>query len=344
MDQVDRWLRGYPTESTREKYGLGLRHFCKHYGVTWEDTLGWSVERAEDAMIDWKNDMLDRWAGKTIRLYFTAVKGWFVFNRIRIMVQCKNVPASREIVDYIPVREDVQRLLDGAKLHHKVAIALLAFSGLRPVDVIELEYQNIKASLLRGDKVLTILKQHRKTRQWYVGFIGTQGTRYLEGYLQARKEKGEVMTDTTPVVRWKHGAFTSAGLRSSLRLVIDRTVGKHPTGESFRRFRPYCLRKYFRRTVNLIGFAEAEYLMGHSEGLEGLAATYGGLRDLDPVAIQQLKRKYIEILPELETEITDTTLKVKIEKMEKERGTMAERLQQFEAALEQLERKIDSLD
>ncbi|GAH68265.1 unnamed protein product, partial [marine sediment metagenome] len=171
MDQHERWLRGYLTESTKEKYSLGLRHFCKHYNVRWEDTLEWGVEQAEDALIDWKNDMLSTWAGKTIRLYFTAVKAWFVFNRIRVMAQCKNVPVSREILDYIPSREDVQRLLDGSKLHHKVAIALLAFSGLRPVDVIELEYQNIKRSLREDHEVLSILKRHRKTRQWYVGFI-----------------------------------------------------------------------------------------------------------------------------------------------------------------------------
>ena len=333
--QMARWLKSY-SESTQERYTTALSHFCKHFETTPEETREWPVELAEDRMVDWKNARVVDYAGATVRLDFSAVKQWFLFNRIRVMVQCKNVPATRKTLDYIPTREDVQRLLDAAKLHHKIAIGILAFSGLRPIDVVRMEFQNIKASFRKGDEVLTIVKQHKKSKEWYIGFMGTQATRYVRGYLKAREEQGETITDTSPVVRWERGPLESQSLRQAIQRIINRSVGNHPTGEPFRRFRPYCLRKYFRRAVNIIGYAEAEYLMGHRKGLEGLASSYGGLRDLDPQAIDALKKKYISILPELETEITDTTLKVQLEKKEKERLKLADEVAEIGKGLEEL--------
>lgn len=336
MSRVEKWLMNY-SESTQNRYGAALRAFCDRYKVTPEETRSWHVDLAEDRMVDWKNERKEILAGKTVRLDFTAVKQWFLFNRIRVAVLCKNVPATRTVLDYIPLRENIQRLLDSARLSHKVAIGLMAFSGLRPIDVVQLEFQNIKASYWKNDEVLTVVKQHQKTREWYVGFVGTQGTRYIRGYLKSREERGEKMTDRSPVVlRWNKGPLKSTSLRSTVQRLINGSVGRYPTGESFRRFRPYCLRKYFRRAVNKIGFAEAEYLMGHREGLEGLAASYGGLRDLDQQAIDSLKKKYISILPELETEITDVTLRAQLQDKETEKKELVDDLSSIREELDEI--------
>jgi integrase len=259
------------------------------------------------------------------------------------MVQCKNVSTTKTYLDYIPSREDVQRLLDAAKLHHKVAIGLLAFSGLRPVDVCNLKYKHIKASYEKGEDVLTIVLKHRKTRQWYVSFVGTQCTRYIRSYLEARQERGEKITDESPIVRWHGGGLRSVSLRIAVMRIIENTVGRHPTGEEFRKFRPYGLRKYFRRTLNKIGESEAEYLMGHSKGLESLTATYGGLRDMDPKAIAELRKRYISVLPELETEVSDTTLKAQLEEKEREKKRLAESLGGIREELDELREFMEML-
>jgi chaperonin cofactor prefoldin len=76
--------------------------------------------------------------------------------------------------------------------------------------------------------------------------------------------------------------------------------------------------------------------MGHRKGLESLAATYGGLRDLDSQAIGALKKKYMSILPELETEVTDTTLKAQIEEKEKRIQSFEERMDELRMTAERL--------
>ena len=324
MKQVERWLGSYEALGTRERYSRALSKFCAYYKVTPEGTLDWDLERIEDNMIDWKVFQRNEgFAGSTIIVEFAAVKRWFIFNRKRISVECKNISTTRKMLDYIPTRSNIQEMLDSAKLSHRVAIAIFAFAGYRPIDISELKYKHVKASLEAGDEVLTIIKQHRKTRQWYVTFLGPQGTRYLRSYLKIRRMNAEIITDETPIMIGNKGLAMSAdAIGSSIYRIILRTIGRYPTGESFRRFRPYSLRKYFRRAMNQLGDAIAEYLMGHREGLQGMPATYGGLADLDPIAVDRLKKDYTKMLGELETEVSDTTLRAQLEEKEKKQEAM----------------------
>lgn len=339
--QVSRWLKTYSSIETRRRYEFAFHQFLKFHNIKAEDTLDWSVVEAEDRLIDWKTHLVETGkAGSSIKVAFTVIKQWYRFNRIRVDVQCKNVSTTRTYLDYLPTRDDVQRLLDTAKLHHRVIIALIAFSGLRPVDVASLQYKHIKASFEAGDEVLTIIKKQQKTKQWYPTFLGFQGTRYLRSYLQERKSKGEVIKNSTHIIisrkESKAVPVTVHGVTAAVRRAIQRTVGEHPTGEDFRLFRPYGLRKYYRRTVGKLGESTAEYLMGHQKGLESLSATYSGLRDLDPKAIDDLKQQYIQILPELETEVSDSSFRTQIADME-------EKQEVREAELADIKQDVDEI-
>ena len=333
---MQKWIERLRAPSTRKMYAHYLKRFLAFHNVTAEETLEWSVDYAEDRLEDWKYHLVDRGlAGKTIQNAFGAVRRWFKDHRIRVDISCKDVDTGRVYLDYIPHREDVRRLLDDAKLHHMVGIALIAFSGLRPVDAVNLKYENIKASYEAGDEVLTIVIKQKKTRDWYFTFLGPQGTRYVRQLLTRRK-RWEKIADDTPVIAWDKEAISSLGLRRAIERIIRRTVGKNPTGESFRTFRPYGLRKYFRRTITKLGEAEAEFLMGHRSGLESLVATYSGLRDMDPQAIGELKKKYVALLAELETEVTDVTLKAQLEEKEKRQRVLVSDLTEMKEDLDDL--------
>jgi len=80
---------------------------------------------------------------------------------------------------------------------------------------------------------------------------------------------------------------------------INPTKGHFP--ELYKRFRLYIFCKYFRRQVERIGSAEAEYIMIHSSGRTNLATIYNGRNDLDPKAIDKFKEKNRAELPDLET-------------------------------------------
>jgi len=318
-------------------YNHYMRQFLTYQDATAEQTLEWSVDEAEDRLLKWQYHMMDRGlAGKTIQNSFSAVKRWFRDHRIRVDVTCRNIDTSKTYLDHIPTREQVQLLLDSAKLHHKIGIALVAFSGLRPVDAASLTYANISNSFENGDEVLTIVLKQRKTRAWYFTFIGPQGTRYIRQSLWQR-EKWEHINEDTPLIAWEHRGVSAVGLRKAIERVIERTVGKHPTGEPFRLFRPYGLRKYFRRGMASLGQEVAEFMMGHRSGL---VATYAGLRDMDTQAIEALKKEYISILPELETEVTDTTLRARLERQEEQAQAKTEEIQDIKKELADMRKKL----
>lgn len=338
MRIIEEWAsRRLRTRSTRQVYIYTVRLFLKTFGVTAEEALLWRVEYAEDRIQDFQDMRLKQGkTGSTIRVEMAALKRFFRDHRVRVIVTTRDIIVKKSYLDYFPSREVVQIVLDGLKPHYKVGAALIAFSGLRPIDATELQFQHIKASYKKGDKVLTILKEHRKTQSWYASFIGIQGTRYIKTLLASRQKMGEEITDESYIVSKNGKRISSQALGCAIKRVIVKTAGYNPTGEPFRRFRTYGLRKYFRRAVDKLGDAEAEYLMGHKKGLLSLEATYNGLRDLDPDAIAALKKRYISILSELETEITDVTLKAQLEDKERQ-------IQRFEETAADLRKQQETL-
>jgi integrase len=333
--RFETWVSRLRAANTRRQYRANVLRFSRHFGVEPEETLNWSVEEIEQRLDDFKYHLLSGgMSGRSVISVFTGIRRWFKDHKKRVEVDLRDMDTGRTYLDYIPSRQDVQHLLDDAKLHHMVAVALMAFSGLRPVDVVSLRYENIKASYELGDEVITIVLKQKKTRDWYFTFLGPQGTRYLREHLGRREE----LSDESYVLQEK--GITASGLCKAISRLILRSKGRHPTGEGFRVFRPYGLRKYFRRTISKLGESVAEFLMGHREGLESMVATYSGLRDMDPHAIQELKKQYIELLPEIETEITDVTLKAQLEKKEKEKVELVDRLSGFAEELDEIKESI----
>lgn len=343
---MDRWLRSIRREGTKRIYQDALNTFSKHVHQNPADLLQHSEEELEDMLQDWKVAMLDKGlAGSTVKVRVVAVVQFLKFHRKQIRSMVRDVKTTRTYLDYIPTRADIQALLDAAKLHHKIIVALMAFSGLRPVDVSQLQYMHVKRDLERGEEVLTITKRHQKTDEWYFTFLAPQGTRYLRTWLDARREKGEKITSESYIVtRWDEQPLAISSVRHAVHRLIRLTVGPNPSGEPFRAFRPYGLRKYFRRAIDKIGGAEAEFLMGHQSGLVSLEATYSGLRDMDPQAIATLKKKYISVLPELETEVTDITLKAQLEEKEKRLKTFEERIDEVQRDQKRLQKFLEKLE
>ena len=189
----------------------------------------------------------------------------------------RGIRKAKTYLDYIPSREDIKCLLNSVGLKLKVAVSLMAFSGLRLVDVCNLRYSNIQRSFEAGEEVLTIVLRQRKTGEWYFTFLGPQGTGYIRQLLERRKRRGEQIKPETFIVSDNGEKTEPKALKRALKLAIKRSVGRHPTGEPFRFFRPYGLRKYFRRQIRGLGSDVAEFLMGHASGTRALSAVYSGL-------------------------------------------------------------------
>jgi len=243
---------------------------------------------------------------------FTALKSFIDFYReeynIKIELSLKGVlRVKKEHYDYIPSTNEVLMLLDRAQVNLKPCIALIAFAGMRPSDVVNLKFQNVMDEIEWDEdeqkyvakKIpLKIILKQKKTGEFYVTFLGAKGVRIFCSYLTyLRKKLGRPLKPEDKLFVYS----STESLLTQIFRVIDSTVGKNP--EAFKRFRPYSLRKYFRREISVLGEEVAEYLMGHVKGIEGLVATYSGLRDLDRRAIEQLREQYAKVMHRLEGEV-----------------------------------------
>lgn len=315
---VKEWARAeLACSNTREAYTDALYRFLDWHKATPAQTLRWSVKEANARMKHFKLYLRDyisprtgrNLAGSTKLIIWSGLKSWFGSHNRPINERLKGIRTTKTILDYIPTKDDVALLLGvnhgRYPMVYKTAIALMAFSGMRPVDLMNLRYGSIRASYeKRDEEVLTLTQIQQKTDAWYTTYLGPEGLRYLRKLLEDRKARGERIRDSSFVVSPDGRRLARHTFKRAMQAIIERTIGRHPTGEPFRRFRPYCLRKYFRLGVNSLGQDLAEFLMGHKKGLESLSATYFGLRDQDPRALERLKQEYIRVLPQLETGFT----------------------------------------
>ena len=345
MSKLKEWQRRIGTPSTADMYSRYLTRFLKHYNVTPEQSLQWSVEEIEDRLRDFISylqnrshieEQRDPLSGATLNLYWFAIKRWFEDNRIHIRTKLRGVIASRTYFDYFPEPDDLKLLIDSTPLKYKVGFALMAFSGLRPVDVLNLRVKNLLPSLNdKEEDVLTLKIRQQKTGGWYCTFLGPQGTMYLRRFFARRSADGERITNNSFVVAHKDGRpINDRSFRQEFMKVVNRTIGVHPDGDPLRRLRLYGLRKYFRRGISGLDESVAEYMMGHVKGIRGLSSTYSGLRDMDPTAIRQLKEQYIRALPRLETDLSRAKLEVidsKVQVLERALGLSREDLQRLYA-------------
>ena len=150
------WIDGLRAEKSRTTYEYCMRMFSDFVRVTPDGMRTWTPEEAEDKLLAFRNRLSHQgMSGATISLAWMVVKKWFGDNRIPIRAKC-GVRSTRTIFDYIPTSSDLKVLLEGSKLLYRTAFGLIAFSGMRPVDVRNLRFENVKASLSREDEVITM--------------------------------------------------------------------------------------------------------------------------------------------------------------------------------------------
>lgn len=316
--------------------------FLEFNNVSARQILDWPLEKYEDAMLDFvdyqqRKDLSGSW----IRVAWASItRFWEDNHRNRIRVKC-GVKIRRKIFDYIPTKDDLRLILGfdyGDKpMFFKTGISLMAFAGLRPSDMLRLQWDNITRSWNREDEILTITIQQKKTRQWYSTFLGPEGMRYLKQLIRNRRNAGERFRADTYVLSTDGMKAKTTTWNSGIKRIIDRTIGYHPTGESFKRMRAYSLRKYYRRQLAFsqqFTQSEMEFLMGHKTDLSG---RYAGLADFDDIAIRRLKEKYVKSLQHLETELNETAVKGRIERLEEQVAELREQNQNLRDPIRWLE-------
>jgi integrase len=245
---------------------------------------------------------------KTVNRQWSALVSFFRFCGVKgeYRFPSKNIPMTVKYLDKIPTREELWDILQAPKLDlpARIAIHLIAYAGIRPDDIVKLTYDCIKTDLNKIIPCVVYVPQG-KTGNVYATFIPGETVRQLIQYFENRRQDGETIADSSPIIL-DHREFTSSGrIKGVQRKNICRKITEAirnsgiETKETFagkvRRMRPYGLRKYFRS--NLTGHAPSEYIeawLGHTSGLKHV---YGGTRDMDPSTIERMREAYKKCEP-----------------------------------------------
>ena len=252
---IEEWKRTLnPKASTYVNYPKILSWFLKDIGMSPEsfvDLAKREPQKAENIILAYRRRLeMENKAPKTIGLILYVIKSFLKFNGIKnVEISAKGLDGVRRF-DYIPTEQEVQLILNCCSLQLRAAASLVAFSGIRPSDVIALKWLNIKDEMIYDSgsrsveaqkSPLKIVLQQRKTGQFYVTFLCPQGIRSLQSWINYRlsREPSLKLQDNTRIF-----LFSSTGSFSkSFDHVLRKINLKRP--QAFKTCRLYSLRKYF---------------------------------------------------------------------------------------------------
>ena len=311
--EIERWYKEVQKGSitTANVYLRRLGNFCNYIKMDPLKLLTMKDIQLLNLLNDFIEHMTDKGhAGGYIQNYVKAVKSWLNFNLIKLPRKIK-VPHA----DSTPTlkgkqlfsQEDLKKILDASDIRGKVAISMVAFSGIRlqslgnekgtdGIMLSDIEGLILDRNGVRFENIpakITVRETISKKRNEYFTFLGLEGCEYVQLYLNERINAGEELTGESALLTKskfgirKDGKFISRTKVSELIRKGIRTAGYNN--------RPYDLRPYFasrllRAEDDRLMYRDYRSLfMGHKLDIE---STYTTERKQSPDSIKAMKEAY----------------------------------------------------
>ncbi|SJK85527.1 site-specific integrase [Cuniculiplasma divulgatum] len=328
-EDVRRWFENLNAKSvlTATVALRNLGHYCELTETTPDEIL----KKARASEKDFRYEFTDfvrklekeGKAGSYIARFKKVILSWLKFNDIRLQLTV-NISGENEtptiVNERVPSKEELARILRKATSRGRVAIAIMAFSGLRPESLGDYEgtdglrlgdLKELKLSdEIQFDKIpATVMVKSKlsKARHQYFSFIGEEGTTYIREYLEERRKQGEELTYESPLLQFDvRGVKKNAFLRTTL---VTRDI-REAIEQAGLMMRPYVLRAYFSTALDiaeskgLISHPWRQFIMGHKGDIE---ARYSTNKRLPPDIIDEMRESYNKCTKFLETRISDVS-------------------------------------
>ncbi|MEM0133948.1 MAG: hypothetical protein QXU18_01795 [Thermoplasmatales archaeon] len=115
----------------------------------------------------------------------------------------------------IPEKAELSKILRTGSMRARLAISLLAFSGLRPktlgnaegkdglkiLDFREMKIQNGEVVLEKIPTMVSVRYTLSKAKNTYFSFLSQEGATYLKEYLESRIKEGDVLKPDSPLFK-----------------------------------------------------------------------------------------------------------------------------------------------
>ena len=317
----DNIARGH--ESTASVYFRSLCRFCVFNEMKPADLIKMKPEKRDSLILSYVDKRAKSgMSGSFIESELKSVKSWLSWNSISIVKKIK-IPGSNRRPslknETIPGQDELKKILNSADSRERVAISLVAFSGIRPEvlgdytgtdgltigDLPELELKDGTVSFAKTPAIVRVREELSKTGNRYFTFLGPEGCQYLKAYIESRIQHGEKLNKDSPLivpVRQKPHFIRTINIGDIIRGPM-RLAGNNN--------RPYVLRSYFATQAMQ---AESKgllrdyrtFFMGHKGDIEH---TYTlNKNHLSTELIDKMREAYTSALQYLETSYDPKTV------------------------------------
>ena len=285
----------------------------------------------EDVFDDFIQAQLD--AGRApsyVQNYRKTMTSWLRHNSLPFfdirklnMGDAKATPTIED--ESLPSPDQLRGVISRATLRGRAIIALVAFAGLRfevlgnnegadglrLKDLLDFEVREGKVTVKRTPAMVKVRANLSKTRRRYFSFLTSEGTEMVRVYLQDRLDRGEELTQDSPIIRCtpgrEFGGRRVNGANYGSPFIVSRNIArevKRSFGKEIRS-RPYVLRSFFNTTLLIArsraGMPPRDYRtfwMGHVGDIE---ATYSMNKHPTPEFIEDQRRAFQAAEPYLST-------------------------------------------
>jgi integrase len=287
-----------------------------------------------ESVADLLEDYADKFALTSTPKVLSVVKSLCVRKGIIVdrKINTTAIPLRRQ---HVPSQEKLRVVLDGASRRARAAIAIVAFGGqrlgvlgngrdgLRLGDIVDLRIiENNGKQDIQFEKTparFLVRAELSKTRKPYFGFLSPLAVQYLENYLRARLEAGELFREKTVVIgAVKHrirGKDKSESLEGG-----DQPISTANVSDFIRKAlraggigeRPYILRSYWAVHADMCTEYPSdwrEFNMGHI-GNDTVLRTYTLNKELPERKIEAMREAYSKAIKYFDTDEPETVTRI----------------------------------
>jgi integrase len=246
---------GNGATSTADSWSRRLRGFCIQAKVTPKELLKLDGRALRDLFIDYIAEEQKRGsAGSYIAFTLKVVRSWLRFNDREAPARLKIKGSDRVLEETAVSQQQLSAILDHASAREKVAVSLMAMSGIRPEvlgnflgddglrvrDLPDLHFKGKEVAFGKVPAQVVVRRDLSKAGHTYLSFLTAEGTTHLTNYLNARLRGGEHLGPESAVIipeRAKKEFIRTTNIGDLVRNALR--------GAGFGKMRPYVLRTTF---------------------------------------------------------------------------------------------------
>jgi integrase len=290
-----------------------LRAFCSQTRMTPRALVRLKPRQLRDLFLDFISAEERRGAsGPYIAHTVSVASSWLRYNDVVPPpgLKIRNADHIREESALSP--EQIRAIMNIATPRERVAIALMSQAGVRPEvlgsyrgedglrirDLPEIAIEGTKVSFAKTPTPIIVRPELSKARHKYLTWVGTEGTKLLEDYLESRIKTGEKVGPDSSVLR------AESSPRAFIRtLKIGVAVRRAFRAAGFSGIRPYVLRTTFAtrmlecENAGKVSHAYWTFWFGHKGEMSAVYTTNRGR--LASSMVEQMRESYRRCEPTL---------------------------------------------